>query len=77
MQLKHRELIATQYVRAQDLEPWRSGRIFGYLGDGNSEPCCGNHVLLFCVSSNNTLSEASLKILHLGKQAPLEVDCKL
>lgn len=37
MQLKHHELIATQYVRAQDLEPWRSGRISGYLGDGNSE----------------------------------------
>lgn len=35
--------------------------------------CCGNHVFIFCISSYNSHSEASFKILHLGKQAPLEV----
>lgn len=35
--------------------------------------CCGNHVFIFCVSSYNTVSEATLQILLLGKQATPEV----
>lgn len=35
--------------------------------------CCGNHVLIFCVSSYNSVPEVRLQILHLGKQATPEV----
>lgn len=34
--------------------------------------CCGNHVFIFCVSSYNSPSEATLKSLHVNEQNPLE-----